>query len=205
MTGAAGGLAGGLWAAFGAELVPGAAFVLDAIGFDARMRAARAVVAGEGRLDQQSLAGKALSEVATRARQAGVPCHAIVGSNELDSFGLRILDLQVVLEAGTPDRAPEQPVSGWRDCSKPSARGPRCASRLGRGVLGKVDQLSLIVDERGAAEALAERRQVDAPPDDLRLPDRVQRARAPPAVPRAPDSARGRAASRARTRPARAG
>jgi glycerate kinase len=101
MTGAAGGLSGGLWAAFGAELVPGAAFVLDALGFDARMRAARAVVAGEGRLDGQSLAGKAVSEVATRARQAGVPCHAIVGERRLDAFGARILDLQAVLEAGT--------------------------------------------------------------------------------------------------------
>jgi glycerate 2-kinase len=101
MTGAAGGLAGGLWAAFGAELVPGASFVLDAIGFDRRMRAARAVVTGEGRLDEQSLAGKTVSEVATRARQSGVPCHAIVGRRELDAFGLRVLDLQAVLEAGT--------------------------------------------------------------------------------------------------------
>ena len=101
MTGAAGGLSGGLWAAFGAELVSGAAFVLDAIGFDQRMRLARAVVTGEGTLDQQSLAGKAVSEVATRARQAGVPCHAIVGKRALDSFGLRVLDLQAVLEAGT--------------------------------------------------------------------------------------------------------
>jgi glycerate kinase len=101
MTGAAGGLAGGLWAAFGAELAPGASFVLDEIGFDARMRAARAVVTGEGRLDSQSLAGKLVSEIATRARQAGVPCHAIVGSRELDAFGTRILDLQTVLEATT--------------------------------------------------------------------------------------------------------
>jgi glycerate 2-kinase len=101
MTGAAGGLAGGLWAAFGAELIAGASFVLDVIGFDARMRAARAVVTGEGRLDQQSLAGKAVSEVATRARQAGVPCHAIVGSNGLDTFGARILDLDTIYEAGT--------------------------------------------------------------------------------------------------------
>jgi glycerate 2-kinase len=101
MTGAAGGLSGGLWAAFGAELVPGAAFVLDAVGFDARMRAARAVVTGEGCLDSQSLAGKAVSEVATRARQAGVPCHAIVGTRELDSFGARVLDLDTVYEATT--------------------------------------------------------------------------------------------------------
>jgi glycerate kinase len=101
MTGAAGGLSGGLWAELGAELVPGAQFVLDAVEFDRRMRAARAVITGEGRLDSQSLAGKALAEVATRCRQSGVPCHAVVGQLELDRFGLRILDLQVVLEAGT--------------------------------------------------------------------------------------------------------
>ena len=101
MTGAAGGLSGGLWAEFGAELVPGAQFILDAIGFDRRMRAARAVVTGEGKLDQQSLAGKAVSEVSTRARQSGVPCHAIVGTRDLDAFGLRVLDLQAVFEAST--------------------------------------------------------------------------------------------------------
>jgi glycerate kinase len=102
MTGAAGGLSGGLWAEYGAELVPGAQFVLDAVGFDRRMRTARAVVTGEGKLDQQSLAGKVVSEVSTRARQAGVPCHAIVETRELDSFGVRVLDLQAVFEASTP-------------------------------------------------------------------------------------------------------
>ena len=65
------------------------------------MRAARAVVTGEGRLDKQSLAGKAVSEVATRARQSGVPCHAIVGQRRLDAFGARILDLQAIFEATT--------------------------------------------------------------------------------------------------------
>ena len=104
MTGAAGGLSGGLWAELEAELVPGAAFVLDLLDFDRRMRTARAVVTGEGRLDVQSLAGKVVSEVAVRARQSGVPCHAIVGSRDLDAFGARILDLQAILEAGTPRR-----------------------------------------------------------------------------------------------------
>ena len=103
MTGAAGGLSGGLWAACGAELVPGAAFVLDAVRFDARMRDARAVITGEGRIDEQSLAGKLISEIATRARQAGVPCHAVVGRRELDAFGARVLDLGAIIEAGTPD------------------------------------------------------------------------------------------------------
>ncbi len=101
MTGAAGGLSGGLWAALGAELVPGAAFVLDEVGFDGRMRSARAVVTGEGKLDMQSLVGKVVSEVATRSRQSGVPCHAVVGTRELDSMGARILDLDRVIEAST--------------------------------------------------------------------------------------------------------
>jgi glycerate kinase len=102
MTGAAGGLAGGLWAAFGAVLEPGAAFVLDILDTDPRMRAARAVIVGEGRLDRTSLQGKVTGELATRARQAGVPCHAIVGENALDRFDARILDLQEIVEAGTP-------------------------------------------------------------------------------------------------------
>jgi glycerate kinase len=102
MTGAAGGLSGGLWAQLGAELVAGAPFVLDLLGFDRRMLRSRAVVTGEGKLDQSSLAGKVVSEVSTRTRQHGVPCHAVVGRRDLDAFGLRILDLQAVLEAGTP-------------------------------------------------------------------------------------------------------
>jgi glycerate kinase len=101
MTGAAGGLAGGLWAAHGATLVPGAAYVLDALGVDERMRAARAVIVGEGCLDRTTLEGKAAGELAVRARQAGVPAHAVVGVNALDRFDARILDLQTILEART--------------------------------------------------------------------------------------------------------
>jgi len=101
MTGAAGGLAGGLWAFQGARLVAGAPAVLSAIGFDAKMRTATFVVTGEGRLDRQTFAGKAVFEVATRARQSGVACHAIVGSCQLDAFEERVLDLQTVAEAST--------------------------------------------------------------------------------------------------------
>lgn len=100
MTGAAGGLAGGLWSRLDAELVPGAPFVLDAIDFDRRLRAARAVIVGEGRLDATSLQGKIAAEIATRARQIGVPAHAIVGSCAMDRFDARILDLQEILVAG---------------------------------------------------------------------------------------------------------
>jgi glycerate kinase len=99
MTGCAGGLSGGLWAFRGAKLVPGAAYVLDAVGFDDAMRAARFVVTGEGKLDAQTLEGKACAEVATRARQGGVACHAVVGGNDLDGFRARVLDFGRVIEA----------------------------------------------------------------------------------------------------------
>jgi len=100
MSGAAGGLAGGLWSKLGAALLPGAPFVLDALDFDERLLASAAVVVGEGRLDATSLEGKITAEIATRARQRGVPAHAIVGSCALERFDARILDLQEILEAG---------------------------------------------------------------------------------------------------------
>jgi glycerate kinase len=82
-SGAAGGLSGGLWAAFGAELRPGAAAVLDALGVDERMDGAQLVVAGEGCLDEQSFRGKVVGELVCRARAAGVPIHAVVGTSRL--------------------------------------------------------------------------------------------------------------------------
>jgi glycerate kinase len=84
-----------------ARLVAGVPFVLEALDFDARMRAAHALVAGERRLDRGTLRGRVAGEIATRARQSGVPCHAVVGERAIDRFDARILDLQAILEAGT--------------------------------------------------------------------------------------------------------
>jgi glycerate 2-kinase len=85
----------------GAVAESGTRFVLEALGFDARMRAARAVVVGTGRLDDRAFRGAVEGEIAVRARQAGVPCHALVGENALDLFATRILDLQRIVEAAT--------------------------------------------------------------------------------------------------------
>jgi glycerate kinase len=101
MTGAAGGLAGALWSEYDARLQDGTAYVLDALGFDERMREASFVVTGEGRIDEQTMQGKLVGEVATRCRQAGVPCHGIVGKIDLDPFSERILDLASLTEART--------------------------------------------------------------------------------------------------------
>jgi glycerate kinase len=101
LTGAAGGLSGGLWAFRGAKLVPGAAAVLDLLGFDERASGAALVVTGEGRLDEQTLEGKVVAEVAARCRSLGVPCYAVVGESALGREGLDRLGLTGVREATT--------------------------------------------------------------------------------------------------------
>jgi glycerate kinase len=84
MTGCAGGLSGGLWA-YGANLRPGADFVLDALDFDSRLAAADAVIAGEGRFDSQSLEGKIVGAIAERCAAAAKPLHLIVGENRFSA------------------------------------------------------------------------------------------------------------------------
>ena len=102
MAGGAGGIAGGLWA-HGAELALGAPLVLDALEFDRRLLAADLAITGEGALDQTTLTGKAPAEVAARARAAGVPCHAIVGSAELGDQARSTLGFSSIQEAGDLD------------------------------------------------------------------------------------------------------
>jgi glycerate 2-kinase len=100
-SGCAGGLSGGLWAAFGAELCAGAAVVLDALGVDERMRAAQLVVAGEGCLDEQSFGGKIVGELVRRAGGAGVAIHAVVGTSRLSDDAAARAGLARVWPAAT--------------------------------------------------------------------------------------------------------
>src|SRR5579864_7378070 len=78
--GAAGGAGAGLVAFLGAELVRGAPLVVEAAGFDAKLRGAKLVITGEGRADEQTAYGKAPGEVAKRAHAAGIPVVLIAGS-----------------------------------------------------------------------------------------------------------------------------
>jgi glycerate kinase len=80
---------------------PDVGALLEGLDFDVRMRRARAVILGERQLEEHALRGSVAFEIATRARQAGVPAYAVTGSNALDLFDARILDLQVVVEASS--------------------------------------------------------------------------------------------------------
>lgn len=101
MTGCAGGLSGGLWAAFEAELRPGAEYVLDLLELERRLGEADAAISGEGRLDQQSLEGKAVGSIATICSRAGKDLHLVVGDNALDHKQLAELTIRSIREAGT--------------------------------------------------------------------------------------------------------
>lgn len=87
--GAAGGLGAGLLAFAGAQIVPGADWVLEKTGALKALKSADLVITAEGRLDKTSLYGKAPVALARAAKKAGVPCVAIGG--QVESGALRAL------------------------------------------------------------------------------------------------------------------
>jgi glycerate 2-kinase len=97
-TGAAGGLGAAL-ASLGAELVAGAEYVLEAIGF--REGAARVdlVVTGEGTVDRTTFDGKAPGEAVRACKELGVRC-VLFGGRVEDGVEARTL-------SGDPARAEE--------------------------------------------------------------------------------------------------
>ena len=82
--GAAGAMAGGMVAFFGAEVKMGIDVVLDTVGFDRLLEGADVVFPGEGKIDSQSLQGKVVCGVAARAKAKGVSVIAVVGGIDGD-------------------------------------------------------------------------------------------------------------------------
>ena len=80
--GAAGGLGFGLMAFCSAEIRSGFDIVADAIGLEEKLRTADVLITGEGRLDRQTLAGKAPGQVARMARRLGKVVLAVVGKTD---------------------------------------------------------------------------------------------------------------------------
>lgn len=91
--GAAGGFGAGCAALLGGTLRSGIETVLDTVDFDRRAAGYDLIVTGEGRLDSQSLGGKAVSGVAGRCRALGVPAAALVGALALEPDDLAALGL----------------------------------------------------------------------------------------------------------------
>lgn len=83
-TGAAGGSLAALLAIedrlAGIEVRSGVEVVMELTGFEERLQRSDLVVTGEGQLDAQTAYGKTMAGVARRARDAGLPVVAVVGS-----------------------------------------------------------------------------------------------------------------------------
>ena len=88
--GAAGGLGAGLAFFARAELIRGADWVLDRVGFDAALASAELLITGEGAFDRTSLVGKASGEVLRRA-QAAKKKVAVVAGSVADLIGVHAL------------------------------------------------------------------------------------------------------------------
>ena len=102
--GAGGGIAAGFFAFTQANIVSGIDTCLDLINFDKKVSDADLVIIGEGRLDCQSLAGKAPIGVAKRT-PVGVPVIAICASIAEDLPSLPFENIQVafsILEKSEP-------------------------------------------------------------------------------------------------------
>ncbi|MEG1304385.1 MAG: glycerate kinase, partial [Oscillospiraceae bacterium] len=78
--GAAGGAGAGVVAFLGGELRSGIDTVLELVHFDRELEGTDIVFTGEGRLDGQSLDGKAIVGIARRAAKKSVPVIAVVGA-----------------------------------------------------------------------------------------------------------------------------
>ena len=80
--GAAGGLGGAFSALLGTQLCQGVELVIDALHFEELLKGCDLVVTGEGRIDRQTLMGKAPMGVLKAATRRGIPVIAIGGSVE---------------------------------------------------------------------------------------------------------------------------
>ena len=107
--GAAGGLGFGLMIFCGAEVKSGFEVVAEFVGLRSAIEEADVVITGEGRLDEQTLEGKAPAGVARLARQLGKPVFAIVGSTNQGITGGALFGAVLALARG--EITPEQSVA----------------------------------------------------------------------------------------------
>lgn len=77
--GAAGGMGGGIYALFNAELEMGIDVVLDTVNFEDLLNDTALVFSGEGKIDSQSLGGKVVIGIAKRTKIKNIPLIAVVG------------------------------------------------------------------------------------------------------------------------------
>jgi glycerate kinase len=118
--GAAGGLGFGLMSFCGAKIRPGFDVVAEAVGLEAKIKAADIVITGEGSLDRQTLEGKTPAGVARLARKLGKRVFAIVGRAANDQEVRGIFD--AVYENARPGMTEEENMKRAAELLRENAR-----------------------------------------------------------------------------------
>jgi glycerate kinase len=88
-----------------AEVRPGAALVMEAVGFRERIQGADLVITGEGKLDEQSLRGKTPAAVLEVSAETRVPAVIVCGQATIEVGGVVVESLaaRVGLERAMAD------------------------------------------------------------------------------------------------------
>jgi glycerate kinase len=124
--GAAGGLGAGLAAFLKGRLRPGGEMVIQAVKLESKLAGCDLVVTGEGRLDGQTVFGKAPASVAKAARKFGVPIIAICGSLGPDAGKTKAIGIAACFSAL------EEPVTDADLRKRAPGMLERCAEQVGR-------------------------------------------------------------------------
>lgn len=110
-SGAAGGLAAGLLAAFHADLVDGFDLVAEVTGLDSALEGAELVITGEGSFD--AARGKLTAGVARHAQRLGIPVAVVAGQTGFPDDLLKEMGIEMQLSltelAGSIDEAKARP------------------------------------------------------------------------------------------------
>lgn len=108
--GAAGGLCGGLYAAFGGQVQSGFEMLADLTDLDRKIANADLVLTGEGRTDRQTAFGKLPVRVAEHAKRYDVPCVLISGDITAD-FDARAVGFSASIPLKTPEMSSQYAIA----------------------------------------------------------------------------------------------
>jgi len=104
--GAAGGLGFGLAAFLGAELQPGFELFARRAGLERRLSRTDLVVTGEGTIDDSTLMGKGVGQIARRCRELKIPCIGLGGADKANLRASRLFsEVHALTELATVGEA----------------------------------------------------------------------------------------------------
>jgi glycerate kinase len=110
-SGAAGGLAAGLYAFFNAELRDGSQFILDLSGIEDYYSPGSLLITGEGKIDDQTLMGKICGKIARNANRRGITVFGIAGINSLKKEQYQSLGFSRIYQLTDKNTSIQQAIS----------------------------------------------------------------------------------------------